>query len=203
MPKKKIIHLDVKPGYDLYAPFYDEKTAYLNGFEQNQLLPLFAEINGKRVLDAGAGTGRFTVKLARLGAEVTALDISEEILKVLKKKNNQIAAVIGDVEQLPFPDNNFDIVLGLFLIVHLKQPAVFFQEAYRVLKPDGQLIITNINQKKPPELKTRNGLITIESYYHRPEKVAEKMEKAGFVILRNIFVKEKERWINQIVVGGK
>ena len=203
MPKKSVKHLDSKAGYDLYARFYDEKMAYLNSFEQDKLLPLAGEVKNKKILDVGAGTGRLAIKLARLKAMVTALDISEEILKILSKKNKQIATVVGEAENLPFSDNDFDIAAAAFLIVHLKNPKIFFEEAYRVLKSGGQLIVTNINQKKPAELKTRDGLITIESYYHRPEQIVKEMETAGFVIKNNIFIEEKETWINQIVKGEK
>lgn len=203
MSHKKITYLDSQQGYDQYAQFYDKKLDYLNSFEQNKLLPMMDKVHGKKIIDIGAGTGRLTTKLAGLGARVTALDISEKILKILGKKNNAIELVAGDAENLPFPDSSFDMAVGAFLIVHLKNLDIFFQEANRVLKPNGQLFITNINQKKPPELKTGNGFITIESYYHRPEKVLSSMEQAGFKIKKNIFIEENKIWINQIIVGEK
>jgi ubiquinone/menaquinone biosynthesis C-methylase UbiE len=110
---------------------------------------------------------------------------------------------VGEAENLPFEDGVFDFVTATFLVVHLKNPLSFFDEAYRVLKNDGKLIVTNINQKEAPEVKTKQGKIKIESFYHRPEKIIEDLESLAFKIEKNIFVYENDIWINQIVVAGK
>lgn len=201
MPKVEI--LNSSSGYDLAALDYDKKEKYLNSFEQNKLLPLFGEVNGKKILDVGAGTGRLSLVLGKAGAQVTALDVSMEMLKILAKKNGKIETVVGEADDLPFEDNTFDFVTATFLIVHLKNPTAFFDEAYRVLKDNGRLIITNINQKEAPEVKIKQGKIKIESYYHRPEKIIEELENLAFKIEKNIFVYEKDVWINQIVVAVK
>ena len=203
MSKKKIQHLSSKQGYDLYAKFYDKKNKYLDSFEQYNIFPNLPNLMGKKVLDVGAGSGRLTTQMVNKGAEVTAFDVSPEILKVLAKKNSKIKTVIGDAEKMPFLENSFDVVVATFLIVHLKDLNQFFAEAHRVLKPSGIFLLTNINQKKAPELKTDKGLIIIESYYHRPEEVVEKLEENLFEVNKNIFIKEKDVWINQVVVGSK
>lgn len=200
MPKK-VKHYESRDGYDQYAEFYDKKLKYLDSFEQFKLLPLMADIEKKEILDAGCGTGRLTVKLAAMGAQVTALDISPKILNILKEKNKQIKIIRADAEKIPLGDKQFDYVVAAFLIVHLQNPGIFFREAWRVLKPGGAIVVTNINQKKPPELKTRNGLISIRSFYHRPEKIVGQLEEVGFSIKDNIFIKEKEVWINQIILA--
>ena len=190
-------------GYDLAAAGYDKKEKYLNSFEKNKLIPLLGEVKGKTILDVGAGTGRTSVVLAKMGAEVTALDVSEQMLKELTKKNAKIKTVVGDAESLPFPDKSFDVVVSAFLIVHLKDPTRFFDEAYRVLKDGGLLVVTNINQKEPPEVKTPAGIIKIESYYHRPEKIREILESLAFEIKDEIIVKENDVWVNQIIAAQK
>ncbi|MFA6423852.1 MAG: class I SAM-dependent methyltransferase [Candidatus Magasanikbacteria bacterium] len=199
----KIKILNSVSGYDLAAFDYDKKEKYLNSFEQNKVLPLFGDINKKNILDVGAGTGRLATILFNAGAEVTALDVSSEMLQQLVKKNQKIKTVVGDAEELPFPDSTFDFVTAAFLVVHLKDPSSFFDEAYRVLRDGGKLIITNINQKEPPEVKTKEGKIKIESFYHRPERIIEQLESLAFKIKKNIFVYEKDIWINQIVVASK
>jgi len=183
---------------------YDEKEGYLNSFEQKKLLPLLGNIRGKKILDAGAGTGRLAVELAKFpGAKVTALDVSAEMLDRLKKKNQNIECVVGDAENLPFMSGSFDVVLAAFLMVHLKDPRRFFDEAYRVLKDGGIFLATNINQKDPPVVKTSQGSIIIESFYHRPEKIRALLESLAFSVEQEIFVKEKDVWVNQIVLARK
>lgn len=202
MPKK-IPFLSSVPGYNLAAEFYDQKENYLHSFERGKLLPLLGDVTGKKILDVGAGTGRISIPLARAGAEVTALDVSEEMLGKLRMKNKELRIVIGDAESLPFPNDYFDIVVAAFLIVHLQDPARFFDEAYRTLKDNGLLLVTNINQRKPPEVKTKTGPIVIESYYHRPEHVRLMLESLAFTIEQEIFVWEGEGWINQIILAKK
>ncbi len=199
----KIKVLSSASGYDLAAGEYDKKEKYLNSFEQNKLLPLLGEIKDKNILDVGAGTGRIAVALQKAGAQVTASDVSDEMLKILKNKNKNISTVVGDAESLIFPDNTFDLVIATFLIVHLKDPRAFFDEAYRVLKNGGKLVVTNINQKSAPEVKTKQGTIKITSFYHRPGKIIEDLENLAFKIEKNIFLYENDIWVNQIVVAIK
>lgn len=201
MPKIKIFNS--VSGYDLAAADYDKKEKYLNSFEQNKLLPLLGTIKNKEILEVGAGTGRLTTQLIHFGARLTALDISPQMLEILKKKNSKLKTIVGDAESLPFADNTFDMVIAVFLIVHLKDPKIFFDEAYRVLKDGGCLVITNINQKEAPEVKTKDGIIKIESYYHRPDQVVEELENLAFKIEKNIFVYEQDTWVNQIIVASK
>lgn len=200
---KKIKVFDSAKGYDLAAKEYDKKKSYLDSFEKKQLLPLLGSIEGKKILDVGAGTGRLAIELARLGAEVEALDVSEQMLFELNRKNKQIKTFVGDAENLPFEEGTFDIVVAAFMIVHLKDPRRFFDEVYRVLKNGGFFCVTNINQKDPPKIKTKDGEIVIESFYHRPEKVREILESLAFAIEKEVFVKEKDIWVNQIILARK
>ncbi len=200
---KRIKVLSSEEGYDLAAEFYDEKEKYLNSFEQNKILPLFGDVSGMKILDVGAGTGRLSLQLAKAGAQVTALDVSAKMLELIKRKNGKIQTVVAEAERLPFEKESFDMVTAAFLIVHLKDPSNFFDEVYRVLKDGGKFIVTNINQKDPPEVKTKEGSIIIESFYHRPEKVKETLESLAFDVEKEIFIKENQLWVNQILVARK
>ena len=200
---KKIKILDSAEGYDLAAQDYDKKEKYLNSFEKGKFLSLLPEVKNKKILDVGAGTGRISLALASSGAQVLALDVSEKILGVLKKKNSKIKTVVGDAENLPFEENIFDIVTAAFLVVHLKDPTKFFDEVYRVLKPGGLFLVTNINQKDPPIVKTKEGDIQIKSYYHRPEKIREILSELAFSVEKEEIIFEREIWINQIILAKK
>ncbi len=200
---KKIKILDSAEGYDLAAEDYDKKEKYLNSFEKGKFLSLLPETKDKKILDVGAGTGRVSLPLVLSGAQVTALDISEKILELLKRKNKKITTVVGEAENLPFENESFDIVTAAFLIVHLKDPKIFFDEVYRVLKPDGLFLVSNINQKEPPVVKTKEGDIQIKSYYHRPEKIKDSLQDLAFSIEKEEMIFESEVWVNQIILAKK
>lgn len=202
MSKKIKVH-NSQTGYNLASDLYDKREAYLNSFEKGKVIEILGDVRDKKILDVGAGTGRLSIMLAKNGAEVTALDVSEEMLKVLHKKSRKIITVVGDVESLPFSENSFDIVVAAFLIVHLKEPKYFFDEAYRVLKDGGYLFVTNINQKEPPIVKTKEGEIIIESFYHRPDKIKEDLEDLAFSIEKEKVINEGGVWINQIILAKK
>ena len=204
MKKIKAVLLNSKEGYNKVARQYQKMHGYLDEFEQDKLLSLLGNIKDKQVLDIGAGTGRLTKRLVKLGARVTAVDVSEKMLKLLQNRvDGQVVIKIGEAENLPVEDNNYDLVIATFLIVHLSSLSKFFNEVYRVLKPGGKFVVSNINQKEPVPVETSDGFVKVESFYHRPEEVIEELTKLGFKIEQDIFIKENEVWINEIIVAER
>lgn len=190
---------DSAEGYNLYAAKYDESQRFLNSFEKGKLFSLVGDLKGKKVLDVGCGTGRLLGELKLFGADIVACDVSSEMLKLAKKKYPSVETVEADIEDLPFEDGTFDLVIATFVIVHLKFPERAFSEVYRVLKDGGIFIVSNINQRKPPKLKTDEGEIVISSYYHRPEDVLKVLDDNFFHLEKNELVMEGKTWINQLI----
>ena len=98
---------------------------------------------GDRVLDVACGTGVVAVTAARLGAVVTGLDLTPELLAVARD-NARIAGVHiefheGDCERLPFDDAAFDVVLSQFGHIFAPRPDVALNEMLRVLKTRGTI----------------------------------------------------------------
>lgn len=201
---KKSIVFDSKEGYDKYAKLYDKKLEFLNSFEKNMLMKMAGDVKGKKVLDIGCGTGRLARVLIEKNADYTGVDISEEMLKIAKKKNTKGKFLEADIEELPFEDESFDVIICAFVIVHVGDLKEAFREAYRVLKKGGIFVVTNINQKKAPKLFDADGFpLYITSYYHIPKHVISALEEAFFTIEDEDFINEKAIWINQIVKAVK
>ena len=100
---------------------------------------------GDRVLDAGAGPGRFTLEMLRLGAHVTALDISPGQLELLRARVPDVEAVTGDITDLSrFPDDGFDVTVcfggPVSYVVDRAELAV--AELARVTRPGGHLLVS-------------------------------------------------------------
>jgi ubiquinone/menaquinone biosynthesis C-methylase UbiE len=123
-----------------YLPEYEESKKHLELFFNEN------EIKDKRVLDAGCGTGIFSIIFAGKGAkEVIGIDISEGSLSTgrkLKRKFNleNLQFQIQDMLNLPFNDNTFDIVWAWGTVHHTTNPFKAMNELTRVLKKDGKIL---------------------------------------------------------------
>jgi len=92
----------------------------------------------RRVLDIGAGTGKFTRLLRREGREVVAVDPSAEMLDVLRAHASGIETLVGTAEKIPLPDESIDAVT-FAQSWHWVEPERGVPEVARVLKPGGAL----------------------------------------------------------------
>jgi SAM-dependent methyltransferase len=108
-------------------------------------LARFAKVaGGQAVLDVGTGTGVVAITARRLGAQVTGLDLTPELLAQARAGaasagHDDIAWQEGDAEALPFPDASFDVVLSQFGHMFAPRPEVALAEMLRVLKPGGTI----------------------------------------------------------------
>jgi len=123
---------------------------------------------GQRVLDVACGTGVVSVTAARVGARVTGLDLTPELLE-RARENARIAGVDvdwheGDVEKLPFGDAAFDVVLSEFGHIFAPRPEVALGEMLRVLKPGGTIAFSTW----PPELFVGRMFTLTASYMPPP-----------------------------------
>lgn len=123
---------------------------------------------GQRVLDVACGTGVVAVTAARLGAVVTGLDLTPELLEVAR--DNAATARVnidwreGDVEQLPFADGAFDVVLSQYGHIFAPRPEVAVAEMLRVLAPGGTLAFSTW----PPELFVGRMFALVARYMPPP-----------------------------------
>lgn len=103
---------------------------------------------GERILDVAAGTGASAAPMAKAGALVTALDLSQGMIEEGRKRHPDIEFVHGTAEELPFDDDTFDAVTISFGLRNVQQPRAALSEFYRVLKPGGRVVICEFSQ--PP-----------------------------------------------------
>ena len=112
---------------------------------------LFAVRPGELILDAACGTGNFSLKLARKGAQVVGVDLAPGMLAVAQEKAVReglpVSLVQADLCCLPYPANHFDGVICMAAFEFIPEPQTAFNELIRVLKPGGSLLIGTINRE--------------------------------------------------------
>ncbi|WP_020060184.1 class I SAM-dependent methyltransferase [Bacillus sp. 123MFChir2] len=125
----------------------DNKYTYTNRQATDSwthMIQNIVDVKEKRVIDIGCGGGIYTKQLALMGAEVIGVDFSNQMIQAAKENCTHISNASftqGDAYNIPFADETFDIVLSRAVIHHLDHIPKFFQEAYRILKRNGILIL--------------------------------------------------------------
>lgn len=106
---------------------------------------------GTEVLDVGAGNGNFAIAAARLGATVTATDLSPAMVEMGRARSNALGLTIewleADAEKLPFAGAHFDVVASVFGAMFAPHPDLVTSELFRVTKPGGRVAMANYGPK--------------------------------------------------------
>ena len=101
-------------------------------------------LKGKKLLDIACGTGVLTEQFVRMGADVTAVDLTPKAVELTKKRlalyGLQANVMEADAQKLPFPDNSFDFVCAWGCLMHMPQTEKAIAEIHRVLRPGGKMI---------------------------------------------------------------
>ena len=101
------------------------------------------------VLELAAGTGRHSLPIVATGAEIYALDISEDSLKVLMQRVfGRVIPICADMQNLPFPDDKFDFILSCGGLSYGENNIVL-SEIIRTLKPGGSVIFLDSLNHNP------------------------------------------------------
>ena len=138
-----------------YYNGYDEEGRLLSRHGQVEYLTTMkyirerlAETPDPKIIEVGAGTGRYSVTLAKEGVNVTAVELIQHNLEILKSKldgSEPITAIQGNALDLSaFPDSSFDITLLLGPMYHLytrEEKLQALSEAVRVTKPGGYILV--------------------------------------------------------------
>ena len=102
---------------------------------------------GMKVLDVACGTGNLSLPAARLGAEVTGVDIAPNLLEQARAKAEAEGLKIkfdeGDAEALPYEDASFDAVVTMYGAMFAPRPELVAAELKRVCKPGGIIAMAN------------------------------------------------------------
>lgn len=148
----------------------------------------FLAHNGPRVLEIGCGTGLFTAELARSGRNITAIDVSPDLLELAAERvcRENVRFLREDAHATRFDSGSFDAIVGSSCLHHL-EPVRALAEFHRLLRPGGMLLFTEPNMLNPqvalmknvPWLKRRAGESPDETAFVR-FALAAALKRSGF-----------------------
>jgi SAM-dependent methyltransferase len=132
--------------YDSFAEAYsaENETSLINAYyARPAILALAGDVAGRRILDAGCGSGPLSAALRDRGATVTGFDSSAGMVELARRRLGDGADLqVADLDRpLPYPDGAFDDVIAALVLHYLRDWTGPLAELRRVLRPGGRLIV--------------------------------------------------------------
>ncbi|WP_020673450.1 class I SAM-dependent methyltransferase [Amycolatopsis nigrescens] len=186
--------------YDTFAEAYtaENEAGLINGYyARPAILDLAGEVAGRRILDAGCGSGALFAELRDRGAVVAGFDSSAKMVELARRRLGDAALQVADVgSPLPFRGGAFDDVIAALVLHYLEDWTAPLAELRRVLRPGGRLIMSvnhpTVFKLVNPEADyfatckwsakhTFSGQNAVLTYWHRPlHAMTDAFTAAGF-----------------------
>jgi 2-polyprenyl-3-methyl-5-hydroxy-6-metoxy-1,4-benzoquinol methylase len=176
--------------YDANASFWvqiirEHRDKYRSELTDPAMLHTIGEPAGLDILDAGCGEGYLSRILAKKGANATGIDSSTKLIEAARSQNladvPSVSFDIGSVDDLPYPDSAFDLVVCNHLVNDLFDPSKPISEFARVLRSSGRLVILMLHpcfyNKHAERDQATNGMIA--SSYFDIRSVEQTFEVGG------------------------
>lgn len=196
-------HVEIKTpkeGYNFIADEYGKHHNHLDSFDRWFFLRFLPRnLDNINIIDLWAWDWRiwkfFKDKPIK---KYTACDISEKLLK-RHPWTNKVEKVICDLEKkLPFEKEIYDVVLSFFVLEHVENLELLFQEVYKILKSWWQRIIWHFLQRREFLRKKDKEIFKIRLYNHRLQDI-EKIAKNNNFIVDSFPITEKNTTIWYII----
>jgi ubiquinone/menaquinone biosynthesis C-methylase UbiE len=141
--------------------------ALVRKYEAELLLDLLKPRPGEVILDAGCGTGVFTLDILASGAKVIGLDISLPMLRQARKKAGDYPCFLGDILHLPFPESCFDRSASVTALEFIEDGQGAMKELFRVTKKGGSVVVATLNHLSPWAARRRAEAQTKETIFKK------------------------------------
>lgn len=149
-------HMNQRPFGDLVAHFEDPSRDEWQ--QPDAVMARLGDLSGKTVMDIGSGTGYFSFRMARAGANVICADVDQRFLDYIIQKRDSIGSWAGDrisTRLVPFDSADLqpgeaDLVLIVDTYHHIEDRVAYFRAVRQGLKPDGKLVVIDFFKEESP-----------------------------------------------------
>jgi ubiquinone/menaquinone biosynthesis C-methylase UbiE len=187
MNKERVQLFDEWP--EAYDRWFTTPIGFLvRQYETELILNLLSPKRGEFVLDAGCGTGIFTLDILSSGSKVIGLDLSLPMLERAEKrlKGYPFQIVLADMLNLPFPESSFDKVTSVTALGFIEDGKAAVGELFRVTKRGGRIVVATLNSLSPWALRRRGEAKERESIFGKaifrtPDELHSLAPAAGVV----------------------
>lgn len=144
----------------------ENEVFFNNAF--NRIIKFCSIRKSDKILDAGCGSANHAIRLAKKGYNITAIDFSESVLKIARENLHnlnlldKVTLKQEDLTALSFADSSFDIAYCWGVLMHIPDIENAIKELCRVVKPEGYIIVSEVN-KNSIEMLTRRGFAKLST----------------------------------------
>jgi ubiquinone/menaquinone biosynthesis C-methylase UbiE len=158
-------------------------------YEAEMIMNLLRPAPGERILDAGCGTGIFTLDILARKAVVFGLELSLPMLLRAKQKFEAYSfhKVIGDMANLPFAGNAFDKSVSITAIEFVSDAVRAIEELFRVTKPGGCVVVATLNRlsswavQRKERAQTGQSRIFEKAVFRSPGEISDMFPLKGVI----------------------
>ncbi|MFV0589828.1 MAG: class I SAM-dependent methyltransferase [Draconibacterium sp.] len=168
--------------YDAYYTTPQGKK--VDDIEKKIISDLMTDIPAGELLELGCGTAHWTQYLCEQGFQVTAIDTSDEMLKIARKKNISNAVFQNeDAAKLPFSDQSFSLIISITMLEFVDDMEAVFKEIDRLLLPGGYLVLGCLNSESELGKYKDNDEVFRHARFFSSQVIKDKMLRFGEPVL--------------------
>ncbi len=181
---------NIQNAYNNWSATYDSDQNRTRDLDQIVIEKTLANLRYKSILELGCGTGKNTHFLSKIGKNVQAIDFSEGMISLAKKKLkfNNVTFSVADITHPWHCDNaSVDLVVCNLVLEHIEDLSFIFSEAFRVLVPGGHFFVSELHpfrqyQGTQANFQTTQGTTEIQAFVHHISDFLHAAKSSGFLL---------------------
>jgi len=183
--------MNVQQSYNKWADQYDTNENKTRDLEARSIRETLAPFDFNHCLEIGCGTGKNTEWLMQKSRQITAIDLSEQMLAKAREKiqNEEVTFILMDINQeWQFAANSFDLVTFSLVLEHISNLDHIFEQVAKVLTRGGYVYIGELHPFKQyagskARFETGDGMQVVECYIHHISEFTNTAKNHGLELV--------------------